>query len=537
MNLKRVLAVAVLMGGVLAGAVGRAGATLPPPSLVATRAPLTAVLNGHNEVTAAGVPDQGDPNGTGFASVTVDEAANLVCFELSGVDKLDQPTAAHIHKGAVNTTGAIVVPFTPPPSGAGGSSSSGCVTPPDPATVGQIAADPTAFYVNIHTTNFPGGAIRGQLASTTNRSGAAMAGALEQNAAGTLNQGSPTGAGVAQVWTNTTQSTVCMALQVRGLDPVIAAHIHKGRVGSNGPIVFPVDPPVDGTSFTCRQADPALVADIANDPAGYYANVHTNTFPAGAIRGQLAPAGAGYRMVTTSGAVSGFGQGTALTASGALAPGLVSAAATTPSRQGYWLATTAGGISTFGDAGRFGSLQGKALNRPVIAMAATATGNGYWMAASDGGVFAFGDAPFVGSMGGKALNAPIVGMAATPTGRGYWLVARDGGIFAFGDAVFVGSMGGRRLQQPVTGMAATALGRGYWLVAGDGGIFAFGDAGFFGSRAATPGPTVLSMLPSLDGRGYVLAALDGGVAVFGNQRSAGALANTGGAGPVIAIVR
>jgi len=39
---------------------------------------------------------------------------------------------------------------------------------------------------------------------------------------------------------------------------------------------------------------------------------------------------------------------------------------------------------------------------------------GYWLVAADGGIFAFGDAGFYGSMGGRTLNRPIVGMAATP---------------------------------------------------------------------------------------------------------------------------
>ena len=50
--------------------------------------------------------------------------------------------------------------------------------------------------------------------------------------------------------------------------------------------------------------------------------------------------------------------------------------------------------------------------------------------ASDGGIFAFGDAGFFGSMGGKPLNKPIVGIASTPDGQGYWEVASDGGIFS-----------------------------------------------------------------------------------------------------------
>jgi hypothetical protein len=78
---------------------------------------------------------------------------------------------------------------------------------------------------------------------------------------------------------------------------------------------------------------------------------------------------------------------------------------------------------------------------------------GYREVASDGGIFAFGDAGFFGSMGGKPLDKPVVGMAATPDGMGYWEVASDGGIFAFGDAGFFGSMGGKPLDKPVVGMA------------------------------------------------------------------------------------
>lgn len=46
-------------------------------------------------------------------------------------------------------------------------------------------------------------------------------------------------------------------------------------------------------------------------------------------------------------------------------------------------------------------------------MAATADGGGYWEVATDGGLFAFGDVRFYGSMGGKPLNKPVVAMAAS----------------------------------------------------------------------------------------------------------------------------
>jgi hypothetical protein len=73
--------------------------------------------------------------------------------------------------------------------------------------------------------------------------------------------------------------------------------------------------------------------------------------------------------------------------------------------------------------------------------------------ASDGGIFAFGDAGYYGSMGGKPLDRPVVGIASTPNGGGYWEVASDGGIFSFGDAAFAGSTGGTVLVKPVVGMS------------------------------------------------------------------------------------
>jgi hypothetical protein len=97
---------------------------------------------------------------------------------------------------------------------------------------------------------------------------------------------------------------------------------------------------------------------------------------------------------------------------------------TTPSQPGYYLAGKDGGTYAFG-APSYGStytygLTGLGgshpLNAPIVGMAATPNGGGYWMVAADGGVFDFGDAPFEGSLGGKSISGPIVAMAAASTG-------------------------------------------------------------------------------------------------------------------------
>ena len=163
---------------------------------------------------------------------------------------------------------------------------------------------------------------------------------------------------------------------------------------------------------------------------------------------------------------------------------------------GYWITAADGGVFTFGDAPFYGSMGGKPLNAPIVAMTPTRSGAGYLEVAADGGVFAFGDAPFYGSMGAKPLNRPIV--AAAATGGGYLEVASDGGVFAFGGAPYDGSMGGKPLHRPIIGAAAVA--GGYYLLGSDGGVFTFGTAPFYGTA---PGPplagTTIVLDPGHDG--------------------------------------
>jgi hypothetical protein len=83
---------------------------------------------------------------------------------------------------------------------------------------------------------------------------------------------------------------LCYALAVGGLNATpIAAHIHAAKRNKNGPIVVPLTPPstTPGASSACVTPDPALLAAIQKHPNRYYVNVHTGTFPDGAIRGQL----------------------------------------------------------------------------------------------------------------------------------------------------------------------------------------------------------------------------------------------------------
>jgi hypothetical protein len=122
---------------------------------------LFARLKGRNEIGPDGRRGAGDLDGRGGFTALI--AADQVCFGLT-VDNIATPTAAHIHRGRRNQNGPIVVTLSAPSAGDPGAAS-GCVSPDggNTAVLGQILAHPNRFYANVHTGDFPNGAVRGQL--------------------------------------------------------------------------------------------------------------------------------------------------------------------------------------------------------------------------------------------------------------------------------------------------------------------------------------------------------------------------------------
>ena len=74
--------------------------------------------------------------------------------------------AGHIHQAPIGAAGPIVVPLfvaPAPPTSERHIKQSGVATPNAGTSGAALCANPSAYYVNYHTTAFPGGAIRGQL--------------------------------------------------------------------------------------------------------------------------------------------------------------------------------------------------------------------------------------------------------------------------------------------------------------------------------------------------------------------------------------
>jgi CHRD domain len=130
-------------------AVGAGLAALPSLAL-ADIVTLSAVLAGAKETAP------GDPDGSGRFKVEIDAASGDFCYMLSA-GGIAKPSAAHLHSGAAGSNGPPVA--TLEVTGANGDM---CIAL-EPDVLKPILANPAGYYVNVHTADFPDGAVRGQL--------------------------------------------------------------------------------------------------------------------------------------------------------------------------------------------------------------------------------------------------------------------------------------------------------------------------------------------------------------------------------------
>ncbi len=125
------------------------GATLLAIPAHADTVVFTATLDGASE------PAGGDPKASGTFRASVETSTGDVCYTLI-TKNLAPAMAAHVHEGAAGANGSPVINID--------------VTGDDEYCLAAqtellqaMAANPGNYYVNVHTKDFPAGAIRGQL--------------------------------------------------------------------------------------------------------------------------------------------------------------------------------------------------------------------------------------------------------------------------------------------------------------------------------------------------------------------------------------
>lgn len=107
------------------------------------------------------VPGPGDPDGSGWATFSMNIHKQTVCYTLA-VENIDPATAAHIYLGKRTAPGPVVVPLEAPADG----DSEACVTGVAKTLIRDMINHPNKYYVNVHNPAYPGGAVRGQLRVT-----------------------------------------------------------------------------------------------------------------------------------------------------------------------------------------------------------------------------------------------------------------------------------------------------------------------------------------------------------------------------------
>ena len=125
--------------------------------------PFSTDLNPAEEVDAQGVPNQGDPDASGSAQLQLNPGRGQVCFHVV-VRNTSDILFGHIHEAPAGVNGPVDITLfhfgTENPSA--DREFSGCVDA-DRDAIQEIIRAPQNYYVNVHSTEKPAGAVRGQL--------------------------------------------------------------------------------------------------------------------------------------------------------------------------------------------------------------------------------------------------------------------------------------------------------------------------------------------------------------------------------------
>ncbi|KAK0520537.1 hypothetical protein OC835_007181 [Tilletia horrida] len=259
-------------------------------------------------------------------------------------------TATHIHQAAAGAAGPPRIAFPNPTFvrknhlGQEIRESSGCLQGPfrtglnntegkDTGSasgfkLAQIEQDPASFFSDTHTKAFSAGAVRGQLLRSelevaAPKSFDAVLTANAQpnqvvNNSNVLVPGQTGASGAYKLKINLKKDIVCYDIELKGLEgqyfspAKTATHLHQANTGLAGPprLAFRNPVAVEGKSniresSACIQgpfttgltnaetgidtgsASGFTLQQIVDNPSAFFADTHTETFAAGAIRGQL----------------------------------------------------------------------------------------------------------------------------------------------------------------------------------------------------------------------------------------------------------
>jgi len=156
----RLFALVAIVAGLAALTVGAPVAAGSNGSDEATACVFTTQLRAENEVPTS------NSTAFGYSQIKVRNDGTIEFKTHINNKNHETFVAGHIHQAPVGVAGPVVVPLfvaPTPPTSARHIKQSGVATPNAGTTGAALCQNPSAYYVNYHTTVFPAGAIRGQL--------------------------------------------------------------------------------------------------------------------------------------------------------------------------------------------------------------------------------------------------------------------------------------------------------------------------------------------------------------------------------------
>ena len=253
-----------------------------PTNVRATVFTLDLALSGQNEVPANPSP------ATGILTGTYDDATNVLGFNLMFNGLLGLTTAAHFHgPAAAGVNGPVVIPLLGFPAGvSSGSYSNSYVLTPDQESDLLCGM----WYLNIHSTLYPGGEIRSQVKEGTT-SGSVMTLELALTGQKEVPPNPSPATGILFGTYDDATNILSFSIMFNGLiAPAIAAHFHgPAAAGVNGPVLIPlVGFPTGVTSGTYSNSYVLTPLQETHLQTGLmYLNIHSSIYPGGEIRAQV----------------------------------------------------------------------------------------------------------------------------------------------------------------------------------------------------------------------------------------------------------
>lgn len=217
--------------------------------------------------------------GTVNLSLFSDNSLKYV-ITVNGLAAGDALVAAHIHAGNVITNGSVILGLDPMFTGA---TATGTVTYLRSSFVDSLKSDDNDLYFNLHSTQQPGGLLRGQLnENIVVAEDVVLLGTNEVEPVTT----SATGLAILRL---TDRKKLYSKVTVSTLDAgdmLMAAHIHTGATGYNGPVIVTLCSVTadfgEAKMFTLTDAVYNAVKTDA-----LYVNAHSSNKPGGLVRGQI----------------------------------------------------------------------------------------------------------------------------------------------------------------------------------------------------------------------------------------------------------